>query len=147
VGGTPVPALVVCVSRARVTPTAQPPTPTPEWLTKVHRDIERHDVFLAVMTPEWLETEARISGRACRLAAQLAPLTLSAPCGCRCVQTCTWQVDYALRCGKRIVPVVRRPVDYNAVRLELAAITWVFSRLEGGFATRAWGRFVFGRHI
>ncbi len=67
----------------------------------------------------------------------VTPDTLRSAAGCRCVQTCTWQVDYALRCGKRIVPVVRRPVDYNAVRLELAAITWVFSRLEGAFATPA----------
>lgn len=48
-----------------------------------------------------------------------------------CSEVCSWEVDHAVKNGKRVIPVVCRDVDYREVRKELASLNWIFFRADG----------------
>eukprot|EP00462_Mataza_sp_D1_P003992 CAMPEP_0175097536 /NCGR_PEP_ID=MMETSP0086_2-20121207/5342_1 /TAXON_ID=136419 /ORGANISM="Unknown Unknown, Strain D1" /LENGTH=240 /DNA_ID=CAMNT_0016371059 /DNA_START=32 /DNA_END=751 /DNA_ORIENTATION=- len=76
--------------------------PSGEWLEQIHRAIETHDCFVFVLSPNSIKEEVQ-----------------------------SWEVDWAVKNGKRIVPIVCQEVDYRDVRKELASLNWIFFRPEG----------------
>jgi len=43
-------------------------------------------------------------------------------------QTCHFELTHAVKCGKRLVPVVFQDVDYREVSKEVASKNWIFFR-------------------
>lgn len=76
--------------------------PSNDWLDEIHKGIEQHDAFIFVLSPESIKN-----------------------------QVCNWEVDHAVKNGKRIIPVVCRDVDYREVRKEMSTLTWIFFRPDG----------------
>ncbi|NEQ23696.1 MAG: TIR domain-containing protein, partial [Microcoleus sp. SIO2G3] len=46
---------------------------------------------------------------------------------------CGEELNYAIKHGKRLVPIVRQDVDYQAVHPELAKLNWIFFREQDDF--------------
>jgi len=70
-----------------------------EWLKELHKGIEQSDVVICVLSPEGIKSE-----------------------------TCHFQLEHAVTCGKRLVPVVCLDVDYREVSKHLSALNWIFFR-------------------
>jgi len=70
-----------------------------EWLKEVHKGIEQSDVCICVLSPEGIKSE-----------------------------TCHFQLEHAVKCGKRLVPVVCLDVDYREVSKHLNSLNWIFFR-------------------
>lgn len=73
--------------------------PSEEWLSEVYKGIERSDCFIFVLSPDSVKSEV-----------------------------CGWEVDRAIKYGKRIIPIMCRDVDYKAVRPEISSLSWIFFR-------------------
>lgn len=78
--------------------------PTKEALDAVNSDIQTADSFVFVVSPDSLTTE-----------------------------TSAWDLEHAVKCCKRIVPVVARQVDLRTIPADLAAVPWVF--FDGGLGS------------
>src|SRR5687768_359354 len=79
---------------------------TAEWLKEIYRGIEEAGAFVFVISPDSLASEV-----------------------------CRQEVDYALANNKRIIPVVRREVDYKHVPHVLSRHNWIFFRDGDDFET------------
>lgn len=76
--------------------------PTNDWLDEIHKGIENKDVFIFVLSPDSIKNEV-----------------------------CDWELDHAVKNGKRMIPVVCQDVNYREVREELAGLNWIFFREDG----------------
>jgi hypothetical protein len=76
--------------------------PSPTWLDEIHKGIENADCFIFVLSPDSIKSEV-----------------------------CMWEVEHAVKNGKRMIPVVVRDVDYREVHKDLAKLNWIFFRDNG----------------
>jgi len=73
--------------------------PSHDWLDEIHKGIEKSDVFIYILSPD----------------------SIKAP-------VCKYEVDHALKNGKKIIAVSCRDVDYSLVRKEISSLNWIFFR-------------------
>lgn len=78
--------------------------PTAEWLQEIHRAIEASDTFIFIISPASVASDI-----------------------------CKQEIAYAVEQHKRLVPIVQRDVEANAVPEELAALNWIFFREQDDF--------------
>jgi len=76
--------------------------PSKDWLDEIYKGIEQSDAVIFILSPDSIKSDV-----------------------------CNWEVDHAVKNGKRIIPVVCRDVDYREVRKELASLNWIFFRQDG----------------
>jgi DNA polymerase III delta prime subunit len=78
--------------------------PAQDWRQEIYRGIEAANSFVFIISPH---------------------STSSVVCG--------EELDYAIKHGKRLVPIVRQDVGYENVHPELARLNWIFFREEDNF--------------
>jgi hypothetical protein len=81
-----------------------------DWFAEIKQGIEETDSVLFVLSPEWIKSNE-----------------------------CRKEMDYAVKMGKRLFPILYIPVDPKDVPPELAKINWVYMRdtddFDKGFQT------------
>ena len=80
--------------------------PTEEFMEAIFRAIEEADIFVAVLTPDWVASAV-----------------------------CKREIKHATDNNKRLVPIVARDVDPSAVPESLARLDWIFCRDSDDFET------------
>lgn len=80
--------------------------PTEQWWQAIEAGIEAANAFIFVISPD------SVSSAVCRQ-----------------------EVEHAIRCGKRLVPIVWRDADAKAVHPVLSAHNWIFMRSQDDFET------------
>ena len=80
--------------------------PTEEFMEAIFRAIEEADIFVAVLTPDWVASAV-----------------------------CKREIKHATDNNKRLVPIVARDVDPSAVPESLARLDWIFCRDGDDFET------------
>lgn len=78
--------------------------PTAEWMKEIYSGIESADTFIFIISPDSVAS-----------------------------QVCGQEIDHAVKCNKRLVPIVCRDVDAKAVHRTLAALNWIFFREGDNF--------------
>ena len=78
--------------------------PTADWQEEIKRAIEAADTFAFVLSPDSLSSK-----------------------------TCVAECEHAVRCNKRIVPVVVRDVETDRVPASLRKVNWLFFRADEDF--------------
>jgi hypothetical protein len=73
-----------------------------DWLDAIHKGIENTDVFIFVLSPNSNESRA-----------------------------CSFQLEHAVKNGKRVIPVCCKPVNYRKVIKELAVLNWIVYNPDG----------------
>ncbi len=73
--------------------------PVADWRQEIYRGIEAADNFVFIISPNSISSEV-----------------------------CTEELAHAIKHGKRLVPIVRQEVDYNAVHSSLVRLNWIFFR-------------------
>jgi hypothetical protein len=73
--------------------------PSASFRDEIRKAIEGSDVFLFIMSPDSIKSER-----------------------------CNWEIDYACRLGKRIVPLLCRNVDYAEVQPQISSLSWIYFR-------------------
>lgn len=80
--------------------------PSSDWRAEIRSGIEGADSVVFVLSPDW------IASRECNI-----------------------ELEQAIECGKRLIPIVHRDVQYNQVHPALASINWIFFRETEDFDT------------
>ena len=73
--------------------------PAQDWRQEIYRGIEAADNFVFIISPNSIPSEV-----------------------------CAEELAHAIKHGKRLVPIVRQEVDYNAIHPRLAKLNWIFFR-------------------
>jgi WD40 repeat protein len=80
--------------------------PSSDWRAEIRAGIEGADSVVFVLSPEW------IASRECNI-----------------------ELELAIACGKRLLPIVCQDVQYDQVHPALASINWIFFRETEDFET------------
>ncbi len=80
--------------------------PTVDWWMQIEKGIEEADVFLFLISPDSVKSKI-------------------------CIQ----EIDYAIKNGKRLIPLMVRDVKGDDIPAQLSHINWIFFREEDDFDT------------
>ncbi|MBD2464029.1 TIR domain-containing protein [Oscillatoria sp. FACHB-1407] len=80
--------------------------PSSDWRAEIAAGVEGADAIVFVLSPDW------IASRECNI-----------------------ELELAIACGKRLLPIVCKDVQYNQVHPALASINWIFFRDTEDFDT------------
>src|SRR5512133_2875045 len=73
--------------------------PTVDWWMQIEKGIEEADVFLFLISPDSVKSKI-----------------------------CTQEIDYAIKNGKRLIPLMVRDVKGDDIPAQLSHINWIFFR-------------------
>lgn len=81
--------------------------PTVDWLKEIEKGVEEADTFLAIVTKEWIGS-----------------------------RNCIIELEYAVKNGKRLIPVVPYDIVWDAVPPDLALLNFIFFTEKFDFNTQ-----------
>jgi len=81
--------------------------PTVDWLKEIEKGVEEADTFLAIVTKEWIGS-----------------------------RNCIIELEYAVKNGKRLIPVVPNDIVWDAVPSDLAQLNFIFFTERFDFNTQ-----------
>jgi hypothetical protein len=79
--------------------------PTANWWAEICKGIEDSDAFLCVLSPDWIASPV-----------------------------CKQEIDYAVTCKKKLVPIVFRDIQPTQTPVEVSSHNWIFIRETDDFA-------------
>jgi WD40 repeat protein len=80
--------------------------PTADWWEQIQKGIESADTFLFLLSPDSVKSEV-----------------------------CGREIDYAVKMGKRMIPIVAREVSPSEVHAVLTRLNWIFFREQDDYNT------------